>query len=245
MCSVTAVVMGVLSAGLGIMQQNAAVAAQNEQIAWQNAVQEQNYNFQRISAESARIHEEQQKVLQDDLINQNTFLANEAYSSDIAQLNLRLIEEEMAASDQKRRASLEMLEAQGDIAASGRVGNSVQQLIADKKRKFASFDFVTSNNFAFTGLQISERKREAGIQKGSRIASKTPYLKRTILDPVKPIPRAFAKGPGFAGILSAGLSGVQFGMGVHSGLTKAGFTTKPVGDGVTKHWLPGLNRTTN
>ena len=216
------IVMGVLSAGLSIMQQQAATRAQNAQIEFQNQVAEQEYQYNTLQAQSARTNEAQQKQLQDDVIAQNFFLANEAYESDIAALNLRLMQEQAAAGAEKRKTSLAALQAKGEVVAAGRVGNSIQNLIADVQRQQAAFDYATDQNLAFTGKQLKEQKRGAGVERASRIARQQPYLERTILDPMKPIKRGKVKGPGLVGALSAGLGGVSTGFDTYRGMDAAG-----------------------
>ena len=215
-----------MSAGLQIMQQQAATRAQNAQIDFQNQVAEQEYQYNTLQAQSARTNEAQQKQLQDDVIAQNLFLANEAYESDIAALNLRLMQEQAAAGAEKRKTSLAALQAKGEVVAAGRVGNSIQNLIADVQRQQAAFDYATDQNLAFTGKQLKEQKRGAGVERASRIASQQPYLERTILDPMKPIKRGRVKGPGALGVLSAGLSGVSTGFTTNTGLKNAGLWSK-------------------
>ena len=223
MCGPIPIVMGVLSAGLSIMQQNAATRAQNAQIEFENQVAQQEYEYNTLQAQSSRTSEAQQKQLQDDVIAQNFDLANMAYESDIAALNLRLMQEQAATGAEKRKTSLAALQAKGEIVAAGRVGNSIQNLIADVQRQQAAFDYATDKNLAFVGKQSQEQKRGAGINRASRIASQQPYLERTILDPMKPIKRGKVKGPGMIGVLSAGLSGVSTGFSTYSGMKEAGF----------------------
>jgi len=222
MCGPAAIFMGVMSAGLSIMQQQAATRAQNAAIEYENQVQEQEYQYNIGKADAARTNEAQQKQLQDDVIAQNFFLANEAYESDIAALNLRMMQENAAAGAEKRKTSLAALQAKGEVVAAGRVGNSIQNLIADVQRQQAVFDYATDKNLAFTGKQLTEQKRGAGVERASRIASQQPYLERTILDPWKPIKRQKVKGPGLVGFLSAGLGGVSTGLNTQVGLKQAG-----------------------
>ncbi|HCT55340.1 MAG TPA: hypothetical protein DF712_23080, partial [Balneola sp.] len=91
------------------------------------------------------------------------------------------------------------------------------------------YDYATDVNLAFTGKQIKEQKRGAGVDRASRIASQQPYLERTILDPMKPIKRGKVKGPGMIGFLSAGLSGATTGFTTNTGLKNAGLWTKAGG----------------
>tara|TARA_R100001163_G_scaffold889_1_gene1413 strand:- start:4235 stop:4909 length:675 start_codon:yes stop_codon:yes gene_type:complete len=224
MCEPVSIIMGVMSAGLQIMQQQAATRAQNAQIEFQNQAAEQEFQYNTLQAQSARTNEAQQKQLQEDVIAQNFDLANMAYESDIAALNLRLMQEQAAAGAEKRKTSLAALQAKGEVVAAGRVGNSIQNLIADVQRQQAAFDYATDKNLAFTGKQLKEQKRGAGVERASRIASQQPYLERTILDPMKPIKRQKVKGSGAIGILSAGLGGVSTGFNTYRGMDAAGLT---------------------
>jgi len=216
MCSAVPIILGVLSAGLSIVQQQQAVAAQNAQIEAAERQDQMNWQFQRLSAESRRTHETQQAWLREDKIFQNTYFANAGYESDIAQYNLRYMQEQQAAAHEKRKTNIESLQAKGEIVAAGRTGNSVINLINDVKRQQSYFDFATGLNMAFTGKQLQERKKAANIQRGSKIASVQPYLKQTILDPLEPMKRPRMKGPGWAGYASAALSGAQVGAGAYS-----------------------------
>ena len=223
MCDPVSITMGVISAGLGVVQQQQQLAAQNQQIAYNNAVAEQNYQFQVLQTTAAQTHENQQKAMQEMMIAATTDSANNAYENEIAQINTELQQERFKAADEKRKSNLEAIEAQGAVKAGGRIGNTIDALIVDYKRQKASFDYSTSVNMAFAGTQAQREKTGSAITRGSRIASQQPYLKRTILSPVKPIKQQYAKGAGFAGILSAGLSGVQAGLGTASSIKSAGF----------------------
>ena len=216
MCSAVPIILGVLSAGLSIVQQQQAVAAQNAQIEAAERQDQMNWQFQRLSAESRRTHEQQQAWLREDRIFQNTYFANKGFESDIAQYNLRYMQEQAATAAKKRKTNIESIKQKGEIIAAGRTGNSVINLINDVERQRAYFDFATGLNMAFTGKQIQERKKAANIQRGSKIASVQPYLKQTILTPLEPMKRPRMKGPGWAGYASAALSGAQVGMGAYS-----------------------------
>ena len=218
--------MGVMSAGLSIMQQQAAVRAENAKIDFENMQAEQRYDYDVLQTDVNRTGEAQQKQMQEDLIAQTEYLANEAYENDIAQLNLQLMQEQAKAGQEKREAQKDFLRGRGEVIADGRVGNTVNNLIADWRRQQAQFDYITNRNLAFTGQQIQQRKKGAGADRASRIASQQPYLERTILDPMKPIKRGKVSGPGFAGILSAALGGASTGLNTASAINQAGFEWK-------------------
>ena len=211
-----------MSAGLSIMQQQAAVRAENAKIDFENMQAEQRYDYDVLQTDVNRTGEAQQKQMQEDLIAQTEYLANEAYENDIAQLNLQLMQEQAKAGQEKREAQKDFLRGRGEVIADGRVGNTVNNLIADWRRQQAQFDYITNRNLAFTGQQIQQRKKGAGADRASRIASQQPYLERTILDPMKPIKRGKVSGPGFLGVLNAGLSGAQAGFSASSGIHAAG-----------------------
>ncbi len=222
MCDPVSIVLGVVSGGLQIMQQQAAVRAQNAQIDFENQAAQQQYDQQVLQTTANRTAEQQQKVLQDDLIAQTTSLANEDFENRIAQINLGMMQESQAASQQKQAAQKEFLEGRGEILASGRVGNSVSSLLADYRRQKAAFDYATDRNLAFSGAAATQDKRGAAIERGARITSQQPYLERMFLDPLKPMMRGKVSGPGAIGFLSAGLSGATTGLSTHTSLTQAG-----------------------
>ena len=221
MCDPVSIVLGVVSGGLQIMQQQAAVRAQNAQIEFENIQAQQQYDQQVLQTTANRTAEQQQKVLQDDLIAQTTSLANEDFENRIAQINLGMMQESQAASQQKQAAQKEFLEGRGEILASGRVGNSVSSLLADYRRQKAAFDWATDRNLAFSGAAAKQEKRGAAIERAARITSQQPYLERMFLDPLKPMMRGKVKGPGMIGFLSAGLSGATTGLSTHTAMVDA------------------------
>ena len=220
MCdAVTAsVVMGVMSAGLQIMQQAAITEAKNATINFENMAAQQQHDQQLLQTTANRNAESQTKALQDDLIAQTVSLANLDFENQISQINLGLQHEQALAGQKKREAQKEFLEGRGEVLASGRAGNTVANLLADYRRQKAAFDYATDQNLAFVGQQGQQEKRGANIQRAARIASQQPYLERMFLDPLEPMKRPNVKGPGFVGILSAGLSGAQTGLSVYPGM---------------------------
>ena len=220
MCGAIAasVAMGVISAGLQIMQQQAITEAKNATIDFENMAAQQRHDQQLLQTTANRTAENQTKLLQDDVIAQTVSLANLDFENQISQINLRLQHEQAVAGQQKREAQKEFLKGRGEVLASGRAGNTVANLLADYRRQKAAFDYATEQNLAFVGQQEQEEKRGANIQRAARIASQQPYLERMFLDPLEPMKRPHVKGPGFVGILSAGLSGAQTGFDVYPGM---------------------------
>ena len=182
-----AVAQGVITAGLGIGQAVAGAQAAQQQVAFANAQAQQGFRFQQMQASSARNFEQLKANQQEELMQINRLMADNAYANDIATLNSRLMQETAAASQEAQKGSIAGIKARGEIIASGRLGNTVDNLVADFRRQQAQFDFATSQNLAFTGTQIQLQKRGVAAERGSRIASQQPYLQQPVLDPLEPI----------------------------------------------------------
>jgi hypothetical protein len=118
---------------------------------------------------------------------QNRFFADNAYADDIAQLNNRFMQDQEATAQAKQKANIENIQAKGTVAATGRMGNSIDALVRDYDRQQLQFDYVTDRNTAFAKEQLQETKRGSAATRGSRIASQQPYIKQLISDPTAPI----------------------------------------------------------
>ena len=178
---------GVASAGLGIGQAMAGAKAAQEQASFANAQAAQGFRFQQMQAGSARNFEQMKANQQEELMSINRLMADNAYANDIAALNSRLTQETAAASQEQQKGAIAAAKARGEIIASGRLGNTVDNLVADFRRQQAQFDYATSQNLAFTGTQIQLQKRGVAAERGSRIASQQPYIEQPVLDPLEPI----------------------------------------------------------
>lgn len=216
MCEPISITLGVLTAGLGIAQSVASYQQAQENVATANAQAEQNYRFQQLQASSARAYERLKAQQQEEVIIQNRFLADKAYENDIAQLNLRLMQEQEASAQKQREAALAAQRGIGEIKATGRLGLTVDNLIADYYRQQAAFDYATERNLAFTTAQTQQQKMGAAAQRGSRIASQQPYLEQPVIDPLEPIYQSAPSAtPYVLGGISAGLQGVQTGISTY------------------------------
>lgn len=182
--------LSIVSAGLGVAQSVAGYQQAQANVAYENAVAEQNYQFSLMQTSSQRSFEQMREQQQEAMIQQNDFFARQSYANDIAQLNQRLMQEQEAAALAKQQTAKKGLEARGEIQAAGRIGNTVDNLIADYYRQQAAFDFVTDRNLGFAGTQIQMQKKGVAAELGSRLGSIQPYIKQPILDPLKPIPQA-------------------------------------------------------
>lgn len=179
-----------MTGGLKVASSVASYQQAQQNTAYQNAVAQQNYQFQSMQATAAQGFEQIKKQQQDLVMEQNRFFADQAYQDEISQLNLRLQQEQAAASQKQQEAAKAGLQARGEVVASGRVGNTIDNLIADYYRQQAAFDFATNQNLAFTGQQIQQQKRASAATRGSRIASQQPYMPQPVLSPVEPIYQA-------------------------------------------------------
>ena len=187
MCEPVSITLGVLSAGLGIGQSIAGAQAAQDQVNFANAQAQQNFAYQQMQASSARNFEQLKQNQQEEMMRINRMLADNSYSDEISQLNLRLQQEQAASSQEQQKGAIAGLKSRGEIVASGRLGNTVDNLVADVYRQQAQFDFATSQNLAFTGDQIQQQKRGVAAQRGSRIASQQAYIKQPVLDPMEPM----------------------------------------------------------
>lgn len=221
MCEAISITLGILSAGLGIAQSVVGYQQAQENVAAANAQAEQNFRFQQMQANSARAFEQLKAQQQAAIMEQYRYLADQAYESDIGQLNLRLVQEQEAASEQARRAALEAQKGKGEILSMGRLGPSIDNLIADYYRQQAVFDYATERNLAFAETQTQMEKRGAAARRGSRIASQQPYLEQPIIDPLEPIyqpaPSAL---PYVLGGVAAGIGGIQTGISAYGQVSK-------------------------
>ena len=221
MCGPLAVpiVMGVVSAGLGIGQSIASAQAAQNQVAFANAQAQQGFQFQQMQASSARNFEQMRANQQEELMRINRLMADNAYANDIATLNSRLMQEQAAASQEQQKGAIAGTKARGEIIASGRLGNTVDNLVADFYRQQAQFDYATSQNLAFTGTQVQLQKQGVAAERGSRIASQQPYIQQPVLDPLEPL---YQKAPSMAPFLLQGagavLGGVQTGFSTYKDL---------------------------
>jgi hypothetical protein len=185
-----AVASGVLTAGLGIGQAVTGAQAAQQQVAFANAQAQQGFQFQMDTASAARNFEQLKANQQEGLMQINRLMADNAYANDIAAFNARQIQEAAAASQEQQKGAIAGAKARGEIYASGKLGNTIDNLAADFRRQQAQYDFATSQNLAFTGTQIQLQKQGAAAERGSRIASQQPYIKQPVLDPLEPIYQA-------------------------------------------------------
>ena len=234
MCGPIAVpiVMGVVTAGLGIGQAVAGAQSAAQQVNFANAQAQQGFQFQQMQASSTRNFEQMKANQQEELMRINRLMADNAYANDIAVLNSRLMQEQAAASQEQQKGAIAGTKARGEIIASGRLGNTVDNLVADFYRQQAQFDFATSQNLAFTGQQIQLQKQGVAAERGSRLASQQPYIKQPVLDPLEPIYQAKPSNlPFILQGVGAVASGVNAGFSTAASMKQAGIDFKGGGGG--------------
>jgi len=221
MCEPVSITLGILSAGLGIGQAVAGAQSAQEQVNFANAQAQQNFAFQQMQASSARNFEQIKANQQEEMMRMNRMMADNSYSDEIAQLNLRLMQESAATSQQQQQSAVAGAKARGEVLASGRLGNTVDNLTADFYRQQAQYDYYSSQNLAFTGQQVQLEKRGAAAQRGSRIASQQAYIKQPVLDPLEPV---YQSKPSMLPFILQGagavVSGVSTGMSSSAALGK-------------------------
>jgi len=180
------------------LQYDYARMEQQRQYQYELAVQQQNYEYQQAQINSQRMFEQQKADQQASVIELNAQLAGTAYANDLRQLDNRFMQEEEAAAMQKIKASKDIAQARAEIRASGRTGNTVDNLVADYNRQLAAFDFATNRNLAFASTNIQDQKRGAQSTYAARLASEQPYIKQPYVDAIKG--QAYAPGAGVAPI---------------------------------------------
>jgi len=216
MCDPVSITLGIVTAGLGIGQAVAGAQAAQQQVAYANAQAQQQFAFQQMQASAARNFEQMKENQQNELQRITRLMADNAYANDIAALNTRLMQEQAAASQEQQKGAVAGAKARGEVLAAGRLGNTVDNLVADFERQQAQFDFATSQNLAFTGAQIQLQKQGAAAERGSRIASQQPYIKQPVLDPLEPI---YQSKPSMTPFILQGIGGAVQGVG--TGLSTA------------------------
>lgn len=179
-----------------MLQYDAQMAEQQRRFEYEQAINQQNYEFQQSQIDLNRGYEQMREEQQKSIMELNSELAGTAYANDLRQIDLMFMQEEEAAAQQKMKGAREAAQMRAEVRASGRVGNTVDNLLADYYRQQAQYDFATNRNLAFTGMSSQERKRGAQAQYAARKTSEVPYIKQPYADPVKGL--TLQPGPGVA-----------------------------------------------
>ena len=211
MCNPLAVgiVTGIMSVGQAI----AANAAQNAAIDAANLSDQFQYEFNMLSAQNQRNYEANQESLRNEQMFQNQELALIAEANKMNDANQRIRQLQQKSAQETREAQLEAKKQKGSILATGRAGANVANLLADVNRELGKYDYYSDTNLAFATGCVQSEKRGFIAERASRIASISPYLKKTILDPMKPVSRPNVSLSPFsigAGVMSGVNAGVNY-----------------------------------
>ena len=219
-----AVIVGVLSAGLGFMQYQSQIAMQNKQIEVANMNAVARFEQDKLQSQANNFRERQQEMSTELANETSEFMANRAFEQERAQINLQVAQAQEEAAIKKREKKLEVTRAKGEILATGKGGLNVVNLLADVDSQFAQYDWGSNRNLAFVGYQGATDKESANIRRASRLASLNPYIQQQYIDPARPIDQPKMKMNTGLALLSAGLQGAQTGMSWSSGMSNAGYT---------------------
>ncbi len=207
-----AVIVGVLSAGLGFMQHQQSVKAQNAAVEVNNQNAIARFNQEKLQSDANNFREKQQEMSTELANETSKYMAERAAEQEIAQINLQATQAQEEAAIKKREKKLEATAAKGEILATGKGGLNIYNLLADVDAQYGQFDWNTNRNLAFTGVQSDIDKRSANIRLASRKSTLNPYIKRVDYGPAAPILQKKVKSNTGLALLSAGLSGASAGM---------------------------------
>lgn len=208
------VTLGITTAVLGIGQQFMAYQQAKSNVAFQNAQNELQFQSQRLQAQSNRMTEDIREKMNEDFIAHTEFMADLAYERDSTRITMEQQQiQEQRAQEQTERGK-QALQKKGEVA-SQRIGQNAWTLLAEIERSRAAADYVTNRNAAFALKGSQTQRLDAQADRASRRGSARTYLKKTYLDPVKPlkIPKP-SFGPYALGMVGAGLGGFNTYYGV-------------------------------
>ena len=208
------VALGITSAVLGIGQQYMAYQQAKSNIAFQNAQNNLNYQSQLLQTQSNRKTEDVRNQMNEYYIQHTEFMADLAYERDSTRITMEQQQiQEQRAQEQTERGK-QALQKKGEVA-SQRIGQNAWTLLAEIERSRAAADFVTNRNAAFALKGSQTQRLDAQADRASRRGSARTYLKKTYLDPVKPlrIPKP-SFGPYALGMAGAAVGGFNTYYGV-------------------------------
>ena len=176
----------ITTAVLGVGQQFMAYQQAKSNVAFQNAQNNLQYQSQMIQTQSNRMTEDTREKMNDDFIAHTEFMADLAYERDSTRITMEQQQiQEQRAQEQTERGKV-ALQKKGEVA-SQRIGQNAWTLLAEIERSRAAADFVTNRNAAFALKGSQTQRLDAQADRASRRGSARTYLKKTYLDPVKPL----------------------------------------------------------
>ena len=209
-----AVISGVLGVAGSYMQYQQA----KTNVAYQNAQQNLTHQSNLLQAQSNRMTEETKKLMNEDAIAHANYLADLQYERDSTNITMNQMQQQEQAAQEKTARGRTFLEKKGEVAALRGLGTNAWTLIADIKRTQAAADFITNRNTAFSLAGTQSQRLDAQANRASRRGQTATYLKKMVLDPVKPleIPKP-SFGPYALGMASSVLGGFTTYHGLTSG----------------------------
>ena len=178
-----AVISGVLGVAGSYMQYQQA----KTNVAYQNAQQNLTHQSNLLQAQSNRMTEETKKLMNEDAIAHANYLADLQYERDSTNITMNQMQQMEQAAQEKTARGRTFLEKKGEVAALRGLGTNAWTLIADIKRTQAAADFITNRNTAFSLAGTQSQRLDAQANRASRRGQTATYLKKTVLDPVKPL----------------------------------------------------------
>lgn len=178
-----AVISGVLGVAGSYMQYQQA----KTNVAYQNAQQNLQHQSNLLQAQSNRMTEETKKLMNEDAIAHANYLADLQYERDSTNITMNQMQQMEQAAQEKTARGRTFLEKKGEVAALRGLGTNAWTLIADIKRTQAAADFITNRNTAFSLAGTQSQRLDAQANRASRRGQTATYLKKTVLDPVKPL----------------------------------------------------------
>jgi len=178
-----AVISGVLGVAGSYMQYQQA----KTNVAYQNAQQNLTHQSNLLQAQSNRMTEETKKLMNEDAIAHANYLADLQYERDSTNITMNQMQQQEKAAQEKTARGRTFLEKKGEVAALRGLGTNAWTLIADIKRTQAAADFITNRNTAFSLAGTQSQRLDAQANRASRRGQTATYLKKTVLDPVKPL----------------------------------------------------------
>ena len=178
-----AVISGVLGVAGSYMQYQQA----KTNVAYQNAQQNLTHQSNLLQAQSNRMTEETKKLMNEDAIAHANYLADLQYERDSTNITMKQMQQMEQAAQEKTARGRTFLEKKGEVAALRGLGTNAWTLIADIKRTQAAADFITNRNTAFSLAGTQSQRLDAQANRASRRGQTATYLKKTVLDPVKPL----------------------------------------------------------
>ncbi len=207
MCGVAAAI-GIGSAILGIGSQYMAYQQAKADTKFYNRQRKLAYEGQVLQAGANRATESTRKQMNETYQAQVKDMAEIAFHNKNTGITENQLQLQIKEAFERKESTLASWRARGTTESAGRIGHTVDFLLADiEKTKLAS-DFLGGQNLAFAFSKTQNDKKVASALMGSRIASAKDYVETTYLDPVEPLKK---KGPGFGqyalGMASSALGG--------------------------------------